>query len=219
MDTRAVLFDLDGTLVDSLPGIEFSVDCSLAECNMPPRDRELRPLIGPPIRSIFSEVVPEADEEQLSRLECAFRSSYDSSGWRKTLLRAGTVETLTKLKAAGLPLFLITNKPIGPTRRMLEEFSLSDLFTDVLCRDSRYPSFRSKAEMLQQITAAHKLEPGACLYAGDTPEDYRAAVEAGIPVAIVAHGYGEPGVLYPAAISVDSLTELLTLVEVMEMSS
>lgn len=219
MDTSAVLFDLDGTLVDSLPGIQFSVDCSLAECNMPPRDRELRSLIGPPIRGIFSQLLPQADEDQLSKLERAFRSSYDSGGWRKTVMHAEAVETLTRLKAAGLPLFLITNKPVGPTRQILEQFSLSDLFTDVLCRDSRTPPFRSKAEMLQQITAAHQLEPAACLYVGDTSEDYRAATEAGIPVAIVAHGYGEPGVFYPAAITVDRLTKLLTLVEVMEMSS
>ncbi len=219
MDTRAVLFDLDGTLVDSLPGIQYSVDCALAECNMPRRVREVRSLIGPPIRGILSQLLPEADEDQLTKLERTFRLSYDGGGWRKTVLQAEAVETLTRLKAAGLPLFLITNKPIGPTRQMIEEFGLADLFNDVLCRDSRTPSFRSKAEMLQQITATHKLEPAACLYVGDTLEDYRAAGEAGIPVAIVAHGYGEPGDLYPSAITLDRLTELLTLVEVMEMSS
>ncbi len=128
---------------------EFSVDCSLAECNMPPRDGELRSLIGPPIRTIFSQLVPQADEDQLSRLERAFRLSYDSDGWRKTVLQPGVIETLTRLKAAGLPLFLITNKPAGPSRQMLEEFGLSDLFTDVLCRDSKTPAFRSKAEMLR----------------------------------------------------------------------
>ncbi len=64
MQTRNVLFDLDGTLIDSLPGIEFSVDCALAECSLPPRRRELRPLIGPPIRAIFSQLLGRAAEDR-----------------------------------------------------------------------------------------------------------------------------------------------------------
>ncbi len=226
METSAVLFDLDGTLVDSLPGIEFSVDCSLAECDFPPRTCELRPLIGPPIRDILRAVLSEIGaseigDERLSRLELAFRASYDSVGWQKTVLHEGASETLSKLKAAGLPLFLITNKPLYPTQRTLDKFNLSHLFTEVLCRNSQVPSFRSKAEMLEHITTVHNLNRAACLYVGDTSEDYHAAAQAGIPVALVAHGYGNPNTNRADSASMDlrTLPELLTLVEVMEMTS
>ncbi len=190
MEIRAVLFDLDGTLVDSLPGIEFSVDCAFAECQMPPRERELRSLIGPPIRTIFSQLLSHADEQQLTKLESAFRVSYDSIGWRKTVLHDNAGGALGAVRDAGLPLFLVTNKPQAATHRILGAFDIDHLFTAVLCRDSRTPSFQSKAEMLGELVAAHSLEPATCMYIGDSREDYQAGKEAGIPTAIVAHGYG-----------------------------
>jgi phosphoglycolate phosphatase len=220
MEARAVLFDLDGTLVDSLPGIEFSVDCALSACSLPQRSLELRPLIGPPIRTILHQVAPDVCEDQLSRLEQAFRSSYDAEGWSKTVLHDGALNSLAKLKAAGLPLYLVTNKPAIPTRLILQHLDLADLFIEVVCRDSQVPAYQSKADMLRDVTNRHRLEPSACLYVGDTFEDVRAANEAGIPVAIVAHGYGQPAPLKhdPSYVDLSCLNELLSLIEVMEMS-
>lgn len=190
MDAPVVLFDLDGTLVDSLPGIEFSVDSCLAECNAPRRKRDLRVLIGPPIRAILQELVPGTDHSQLLLLEQSFRKFYDAEGWRKTVLHEGALETLNKLRMAGFRLFLVTNKPQLPTRQILNMFSLTDLFTDAVCRDTQTPPFQSKAEMLQYVVSAHGLDPAECLYVGDSLEDFRAAAETGIPVTLVAHGYG-----------------------------
>ena len=215
---RAIIFDLDGTLVDSLPGIEFSVDCSLLDCGLPRRTRELRPLVGPPIRAIFSQLSPESDERSLSRLEQSFRSSYDSTGLSKTVLADSALGTLRALCQSGVPLFVATNKPSAPTRQILQLLGIGELFVDVICRDSRTPPFLSKAEMLRHLLYVHQLEAKSCLYVGDTCEDYRAAGEMAMPVAIVSYGYGEPGACYPQAIGLNSLSELLTKLEVMEMS-
>jgi len=218
MQTRTILFDLDGTLVDSLPGIEFSVDSALAECGRPARTRELRPLIGPPIRSILSQLVTDADDQNLSDLEQAFRLSYDCAGWAKTVVAEDAAETLTGLRNAGLRLFVVTNKPANATRQILERVGIWELFSDVLCRNSRAPAFPSKADMLRHVIEVHQLVPGECLYVGDTSEDYRAAREVGMPVAIVAYGYGEPNPSHPDCVNLDKLNELLTMVEAMEMS-
>ena len=220
MQIRALLFDLDGTLVNSLPGIEFSIDCSLAECELPKRSRDVRTLIGPPIREIFAQLLPETTEEQLSRLERAFRRSYDSVGWRKTVLYDDAREVLARLHEAGVSLFLVTNKPAGATEQILRDLQLFDLFEDIACRDSRTPRFASKAEMLREILERHRLDTATCLYIGDTAEDYRAAAESGTPVALVAHGYGEAASrsVLPDCLHLNSLSELLNLIEVMEMS-
>jgi phosphoglycolate phosphatase len=212
MRARAVLFDLDGTLVDSLPGIEFSVDCSLAECNGPPRQRDLRPLIGPPIRTILQRLVPDADNQQLSVLEQRFRRSYDSEGWRKTVLHDGAMDILTRLRTAEVPLFLVTNKPQVPTEKILNALGIADLFTEVLCRDSKMPPFQSKQEMVREIVSARRLDPAACIYVGDSPEDFRAATEAGVPVALVAHGYGAPQSGPAGCTPLNNLRDVLNIV-------
>jgi phosphoglycolate phosphatase len=216
MQVRAVLFDLDGTLVDSLPGIEFSVDSSLAECNGAQRQRDLRALIGPPIRTIFQQLVPDGDSQQLSLLEQAFRSSYDSDGWRKTLLHDGALETLTRLRMAGLGLFLVTNKPLAPTQKILDALGIAGFFTDVVCRDSKTPPFQSKQEMLQDIVSAHGLSPAACIYVGDSFEDFCAASEAGLPVALVAHGYGALQSERAGCTPLTNLREVLNMIGILE---
>ena len=217
---KAILFDFDGTLVDSLPGIEFSVDYAIAELKMPARSLELRPLIGPPIGKIFARVIPEATETELSALVGHFRNSYDSIGWRKTKLHDCAGETLRALKRCGLDLFVVTNKPQTPTKRILENFDLLDLFTAVVCRDSRVPPFDSKAEMILEVVHARQLDPVRCLYVGDTAEDLHAAAEAAVSPALVCHGYGELNVeaLGTSCRFLKKLTDLTNLIPAMELS-
>ncbi|MGA2115546.1 MAG: HAD hydrolase-like protein [Bryobacteraceae bacterium] len=184
------IFDLDGTLVDSLPGIEWSIQAALARCGLPPLCRDLRPLIGPPIRRILAAVSGVREPERLDRLEYAFRSSYDSGGWRRTRLRAGAAELLEQLRDGGIGLWVVTNKPALATRRILGEWKLAGLFEEIRCRDSRTPPFRSKAETLRELLERRELTPSACLMIGDTAEDCDAAMAAGIDCAVVADGYG-----------------------------
>jgi phosphoglycolate phosphatase len=86
---RHAIFDLDGTLIDSLPGIAWSVGEALALCGLRPLTADLKPLIGPPIRSILAAVTGLGDAPSLDRLERAFRASYDAEGWRKTTCYRG----------------------------------------------------------------------------------------------------------------------------------
>ncbi len=185
------IFDLDGTLVDSLPGIEWSVQAALARCGLPPLSRDLRPLIGPPIRRILATVSGVREPARLDRLEYAFRSSYDSGGWRRTRLQTGAAELLEQLRDGGIGLWLVTNKPARVTERILDELKLAGYFEEIRCRDSRTPAFASKAEVLVDLLRRRALVPSACLMIGDTAEDCGAAMAAGIDCAIVAGGYGD----------------------------
>jgi phosphoglycolate phosphatase len=211
MDPRAILFDLDGTLIDSLPGIEYAVDCALSELGLPPRICSLRPMIGPPIRAIFARLLgPAASNEMLSGLEAVFRRVYDGSAWRKTVVHANAIQTLSALRDAGIGLHLVTNKPQLGTNLILEEFGLSPYFSRVLSRDSRMPPFESKAAMLTYLISMENLSAKDCLYVGDTPEDYHAGTEAGIPVVLVLLGYGDVNTELPPS-SCKTLTDLTAL--------
>lgn len=185
-----VVFDLDGTLVDSLPGIAWSIDAALAECGLPPRTAgrtdDLKALIGPPVRAILAAVTGLADGLELDRLLAAFRRSYDADGWRRTVLQPGALNTIERLREAGIRQWIVTNKPSFSTGLILEHLEIARFFEDVVCRDSRRPAFESKAEMLLSL----QLPAATTIMVGDTAEDLHAAVAAGMECLLVPHGYG-----------------------------
>jgi len=136
---RHAIFDLDGTLVDSLPGIAWSVGQALALCGLPPLTVDLKPLIGPPIRSILASVTGLRDAPSLDRLERAFRASYDGEGWRKSTCYEGAPDMLRRLRAGGIGLWVVTNKPSRIALRILREIEIDGLFGGVASLDSRAP--------------------------------------------------------------------------------
>jgi len=184
---RHIIFDLDGTLVDSLPGIEWSAREALAACGAGPLSCDLGPLLGPPIRTILAQATGIAAPDRLDALERAFRHSYDTEGWRQTVCFAGTLETLERLSAAGASLWIATNKNRLATGKILSQLGIRRFFREVACRDSRTPAFFSKAEMLIDLMDRRGLPPAGCLMVGDTREDAAAARAAGIPCALLSH--------------------------------
>ena len=187
---RHVIFDLDGTLIDSVPGIAWSVDVALRSCGLPPAQRDLGPFIGPPVRDILAAVSGVTERGLLDALERNFRYSYDSEGWRRTACYAGVREMLHELFSSVGDLWVLTNKPALVTGRILGELELDGFFREVACRDSRLPCFASKAEVLIDLLQRNRIGRAECLMVGDTVEDWRVAEEAGVSCAIVAHGYG-----------------------------
>ena len=187
---RHAIFDLDGTLIDSLPGIAWSVGQALELCGLPPLTADLKPLIGPPIRSILAAVTGLCDAPSLDRLERAFRASYDAEGWRKTVCYEGAPDMLRRLRTGGFGLWVVTNKPSRTAVRILHELEIDGFFEDIVSPDSRTPAYVSKAEVLIDLVRRQSLSRAECLLVGDTLEDCHAAVAAGVACVIVPHGYG-----------------------------
>ena len=190
MEWRNLIFDLDGTLVNSLPGIEFSVDAALAERNLRVRSSGLLHQIGPPIRKILLDLAGPLPEAELDALELAFRKSYDAEGWRKTLLYPGARQILQQARQQGSRLFIATNKPTLATGSILAALEVRPFFEEVFCRDSQNPPFPSKAAMIARLLSQAKLHLNETIYVGDTAEDFEAASAVGLSTALVSHGYG-----------------------------
>jgi phosphoglycolate phosphatase len=186
-----VIFDLDGTLVDSVPGIQWSAEAAMRECGFSRACCDLTPLIGPPIRAILAVAAGTNDTVELNGLEKAFRIFYDTGGWKRTLCQPGVRTMLERLMEGGASVSIVTNKPAYSTRLILRELSLDGYFRETVCRDSAPPHFGSKAEMLTDLVKRGAMPRAQAIMVGDTMEDCEAAAAAGIACALVAHGYGK----------------------------
>lgn len=208
---KAVFFDLDGTLLDSLPGIAFSAQAAFAECGLAQCEVNLRGLIGPPIRTILSHMSQGAKESELDALESAFRESYDSEGWKKTPHYPSATELLRAMKAQGKRLFVVSNKPRHISVRILEVEGTLGLFDEVVTRDTRNPPYTDKLEMLVHLLRKWELRARDSLMVGDTIEDAEAASHSGMQFCLMTHGYGDVPLdsSVPVAFRFDHFSELM----------
>jgi phosphoglycolate phosphatase len=211
---NCLIFDLDGTLIDSLPGIEFSVREAFIIRQVPLLHCNLRKLIGPPIRTILSEAGGIENDQILDDLEGAFRRSYDDQGWRLTACFTGVEIVLRIMADRGHRLFVATNKPNRISIKILDTLKIYDLFESVITRDSISPPYSSKSEMLRALLNNCQIPPEDCTMVGDTMEDCLAANEFGIKFAFMRHGYGEidDGSSVPVDCKLDSFLQFLPLI-------
>jgi phosphoglycolate phosphatase len=208
-----ILFDLDGTLVDSLPGIEFSVREAFHSCNLPAPKQSLRGLVGPPIRSILSRAGNVRGEDTLDSLERAFRRSYDQEGWRRSACFPDAARVLRMLGERRHRLFIVSNKPRHASLQILDGQHILDCFEAIVTRDSRSPAYPGKAEMIAALRVERSIRDEDCLMVGDTSEDAGAAASAGIRFIWMTHGYGDTGPIscHPVAYKLDSFSQFLPL--------
>jgi phosphoglycolate phosphatase len=212
---RWILFDLDGTLLDSLPGIESSVRAAFTACRLPQLHTNLRAMIGPPIRSILSRSGEIEDQNILDCLEREFRADYDTLGWRKTVCFPHTGHVLRLMRERGYRLLAISNKPRHISLQILENEQILQFFEEIVTRDSRSPAYAGKEEMVEAIQADRHISSTDCLIVGDTIEDAKAAASAGIRFAFMSHGYGTVDATssVPVTWRLDSMSEFLPLLE------
>jgi phosphoglycolate phosphatase len=206
---QCVLFDLDGTLLDSIPGIAYSVAAAFRATGLPECTLDLRRLIGPPIRSILSRAAETTDDAVLDELEWHFRVSYDSEGWRQTPCFPGVPVLLEALKQNGHRLFIISNKPRHISARILEAQGIASHFEQLYTRDSALPPYASKEVMLHALLADHHLAPQDCVMVGDTMEDAGAAALHKIGFIFMEHGYGELSLAQPVLLKLGNFSEFM----------
>jgi phosphoglycolate phosphatase len=205
---RDLIFDLDGTLVDSIPGIGTSLGDAFLSVGREMPFANLRSAIGPPIGIIARRLDPGLSDDEVAQIERHYRTSYDTDGWRNTLLFPGVSETLHACKQQGYHLSIVTNKPRIPTEQILQRLGLESLFESIVTRDSRNPGYGSKAEMLRELLQRHDLLAETTVMVGDTAEDCEAAEANRLHFVYVTYGYGS---VASPQMAIDNLSGLLTL--------
>ena len=194
-----VLFDLDGTLVDSAPAILATLRLVLERHGLEPAVPLDHRLIGAPLVPMLTRLTNMAREEDLAPLVETFREVYDCEGLTATVAYDGLDEVLGSLVRGGRRLYVVTNKRDVPTRRILALLGVAPCFTGVHALDSTAPSARDKRHLVECVMAAHRLDAPNCVMVGDTVEDARAAWENGLAFVAATYGYGTPTVDAPGA--------------------
>ena len=189
MTFKAVIFDLDGTLVDSAPGILSSMRAALEAMGTIPALPLTNSLIGPPLTQTLQLLCPAADQQELQDLLFAFKQHYDADGYKSSLPFAGVNHMLEALHAAGLPKYIATNKRQIPTRKIVAERSWTEYFEAVYSPDSFLPAAKNKGDMLTHILGVHRLAPSEVVYVGDRADDAQAANQSGVHFLPVPWGY------------------------------
>jgi phosphoglycolate phosphatase len=188
--TDTIFFDLDGTLVDSVPGVQYAIKKAWVAIYPGIPCEDIRKLMGPPVREMFRRLIPTADELQLNQLENGFRLAYDSDGWLMTTPYPGVIPALQTLRAANVRCLGVTNKPSRPTQRILSHCGLAGFFQAFFSIDSRQPPFTSKAEAVRTLAAQYEIDLAEAVLVGDTVEDARTARDCGVSFIAFQGGYG-----------------------------
>ena len=185
-----VIFDLDGTLIDSAPAILKSFREAFAQTGITPVCPIDESIIGPPLPETLQLLSGCAEPALIARLVEAFKASYDSTGYQATAAYAGIAELLAALTGAGLRLSIATNKRIHPTRLILAHLGWRDFFTHVYALDLFAPRLPDKAAMIGRLLADQAIAREQAIYIGDRREDGESADANGLPFVAVTWGYG-----------------------------
>ncbi len=187
----AVLFDLDGTIIDSRLPFVTSMNHTLAVHGLPPREpEELWPYLGPPTHITFGELVG-GDEETVNAAVATYRAHYRTRSLDTTTLYDG-VEALLRELHGRVPLAVATSKPLPSARSILEHLGLAELF-EVICGPSFDAVNESKAVTVGRALAglaAAGIAVTSAVMVGDRLYDVVGAGEYGIPTVGVLWGAG-----------------------------
>jgi phosphoglycolate phosphatase len=208
----AALVDLDGTLVDTLGDFEVALRGTLAALGLPAVGRRfIENTVGQGSEHLIRSTLAEAGgaPQLYDAAWSHYQAQYRAINGQYSAVYAGVAEGLARLRADGLRLVCLTNKPVAFARELLAAKGLAHAFELCFGGDSFE---RKKPDPLPLLKACEALgtAPARTLMVGDSRNDVRAARAAGCPVVLVSYGYnhGEPAAGAGADRVVDRLDEL-----------
>ena len=190
----AILFDVDGTLIDSAPGILHTLAEVFQSMGVDVTGLDLRRYLGPPLRKSFGEHF--TDPAKIEEATRRYRTSYAVRGSHDCAAYPGAAQMLQRLKEAGLVLCTATSKPTQVVTPILEEQGLAPYF-DFIGGASMDESRDTKTEVVRYVLSQPVLEGKRVLMVGDRNDDMRGAADCGLDAAGALYGYGSREELAP----------------------
>ncbi|WP_194436798.1 phosphoglycolate phosphatase [Vibrio fluminensis] len=220
---KLIAFDLDGTLLDSVPDLAVAADQAVRELGYAGvSEEQVRDYVGNGADILIAralsqsiDINPELSPELRAKGRELFDDYYEKSGHKLTHLYPQVKETLAELKQAGFILALVTNKPSKFVPDVLAQHDIADFFSDVLGGDA-FPERKPNPVALNWLMEKHGCTPNEMLMVGDSKNDILAAKNAGCASFALTYGYnhGEPISASGPDFVADNIAQLLEVIAV-----
>lgn len=188
--TGSVLLDLDGTLIDSQPGILASCRAALRALGHEPDEGfDIRRVIGPPLEDVMQALLQSYGDDRVGEAVAAYRQHYGESGLFGSEPYPGIADSLDEMKRAGLRIYLATSKRLAFAIRILEHLEFTAYF-DGIYGSVPGGELDHKPELLAHILSRHDIQRSSSLMVGDRRHDISGAHAVGMRGLGVLWGYG-----------------------------
>jgi len=208
---RLLIFDLDGTLIDSLPDLTDATNLVRQSRGLPQLAiDDVRKLVGQGARSLVERALPGATAGEVEEglgifLEYSLAHIAD-----KTRVYPGVPETLQEIEGVGIPMCVLSNKNVDLCREVLVRLGLGENFTGVFGADS-FPFKKPSPQPVLALLEKFGVSAGECVMVGDSINDVAAGCGAGVLTVGCSYGYGEISELVDADYRVADFPSLLEL--------
>ena len=202
MEKKLVIFDFDGTLVDTITDVGICFNEALKRCGFPPHPVEMYThFVGGNLETVVSRLLPEDQrgEDPVDRVKTVYRQLYLSSEKPNTKPFPGIVEVLAELREKGVLIGIHTNKAQALTDDLCSRFFGDVDFIGVIGYDPAFPS-KPDAWGVEQLIFKAGVSKEDAVYVGDGLTDVKTAENAGIDCVYVTWGQGKPGDTDSAAV-------------------
>lgn len=188
---RLVVFDLDGTLINSIADLTVAVNQALVACGYPTHsEQECSMMVGNGVRKLFERALPEGErtEENVERIRELFIPFYDIHNADLSRPYEGIYELLGELQARGIMMAVASNKYHSATQKLIAHYFPNIRFEVVLGHREGVPA-KPHPQIVDDIIAHTGVLKEDILYVGDTSVDMQTAANAGVDVIGVSWGY------------------------------
>lgn len=210
----SVIFDLDGTLIDSKTGIVNGLKNAFKQCGLIlPKDKTIP--VGPPLRDTILSIFPNISENMIEKITETFRDAYHKYDLPVSKPFGGVVELLKTLKEYNIKTYIATYKPKIFSQKILEKY-FKGLYEDLITPTelptwvSIYENNCTKTDIVEFLIKKHSIDCKRCVMAGDAITDIEAAHKNGIKSIAANYGYG--GNLNFAHYSANTTKELCKII-------